>query len=106
MPEILITFATLSVSKGSAAQVFSFLTEARALRDDLSVTLVSHHSDLDAKAAGPLGIKLVGYPLGRATNLNRRSLLMLLTRMRLVAGRALKSVSLPHEFLTDEQVAL
>ena len=104
MPEILITFATLSVSKGSAAQVISFLSEARALRDDLNITLVSHHSDLDAGAARPLGVNLVGYPLGRATRLNTRSLFMLLTRMRVLAGRALETVGLPQEFVTREQV--
>jgi polysaccharide pyruvyl transferase WcaK-like protein len=105
MPDILITFATLSVSKGSAAQVISFLSEARALRDDLNITLVSHHSDLDARAARPLGVNLVGYPLGRATRLNSRSLFMLLTRLRVLAGGALEGAGLPHEFITREQVA-
>lgn len=85
-PAVLLTFATLSWQKGSAAQVASLVHELRKVRPDLRLRLLSHCPDIDVAPARRLGVEIVdpGFP-ARASR-NRRSLSLLARRVRCVAA--------------------
>ena len=55
---VLLTFATVSWQKGSAAQVQSLVAELRRTRPDLRFRLLSQCPELDGAAAKELGVEI------------------------------------------------
>jgi polysaccharide pyruvyl transferase WcaK-like protein len=87
---VLLTFATVSWQKGSAAQVASLVYELRKTRNDLRFRLLSQCPELDAEPAAILGIEVVdpGFPVQASRN--RRSVSMLRRRVACTANSRLR----------------
>lgn len=79
---VLLTFATVSWQKGSAAQVVSLVNELRRVRRDIRFTLLSHCPELDGEPARDLGIEIVGPRFSLRTTRNRRSAVIMWKRLR------------------------
>jgi len=82
---VLLTFATVSWQKGSAAQVVSLVGELRRVRTDLRFRLLSHCPELDRGPAEDLGIDVVDPGFAPDASRNRRSIGMLGKRLRCTA---------------------
>ena len=82
---VLLTFASLSWQKGSAAQVVSLVGQLRKTRPGLRFALMSMWPELDRPGASELGIEVVepGFSIG--TTRDRRSLAVLWRNLRCVA---------------------
>jgi colanic acid/amylovoran biosynthesis protein len=92
--KVLLTFATVSWQKGSAAQVTSLVHELRKTRDDLRFQLLSHCPEIDAEPARSLGIEVVGPEFPLRASRNRRSVSMLRRRIACMAtGRLHRTAS-------------
>jgi colanic acid/amylovoran biosynthesis protein WcaK/AmsJ len=102
MPTILLTFATVSWQKGSAAQVVSLVNELSKVRQDIRFTLLSHCPDLDGQPAQDLGIEIVGPMFSLQATRNQRSLLVLWKRLQctILAIRR-RTVQLPRRWKYD-----
>jgi len=83
---VLLTFATVSWQKGSAAQVASLVHELRRIRDDLRFQLLSHCPEIDAGPAGALGIDVIDPGFPPEASRNRRSVSMLRRRIACMAN--------------------
>lgn len=108
-PTVLVTFATLSWQKGSAAQVVSLVQELRAVRPDLRLRLLSHCPDIDGPPARDLGIEIADPGFPAAASRNRRSVSLLQKRLRCAAYGLIQRVTpagriLPRGPLTDAYV--
>lgn len=79
---VLLTFASLSWQKGSAAQVMSLVRGLRKVRPGLRFALLSHWPELDQVPARDLGIEVVGPDFPLRTSRNRRSLAVLFGSLR------------------------
>jgi colanic acid/amylovoran biosynthesis protein WcaK/AmsJ len=102
---VLLTFATVSWQKGSAAQVASLVQELRKTRDDLCFRLLSHCPELDAEPARALGIEVVdpGFPIEASRN--RRSVSMLRRRIACMATGRLRRMASGRGFGSREPLA-
>ena len=85
-PAVLLTFATVSWQKGSAAQVVSLVHELRRVRPELRFRLLSHWPAIDRGPARRLGIEVVDPGFPPAAGRNRRSLAMLAGRLTCAAS--------------------
>jgi len=87
---VLLTFATVSWQKGSAAQVISLVHELRRTRDDLRFRLLSHCPEIDTGPASALGIEVVGPGFPAGASRNRRSVSMLQRRIACMTNGRLR----------------
>ncbi len=83
---VLLTFATVSWQKGSAAQVVSFVEALRRVRKDLRFRLLSHCPELDEPPARDLGIEIVDPGLSPRAGRDRCSASILWKRLRCAAS--------------------
>ena len=104
-PRVLLTFATLSWQKGSAAQVVSLVGELRKLRQDIRFALLSHWPELDGGPARDLGIEIVGPTFSRRAGRDRRSIEMLWRRLRCAGLGASRRATSGHHIWPDDSVA-
>ncbi len=81
-PTILLTFATVSWQKGSAAQVESLVGELRRRRPELRFRLLSHWPELDRIPARALGVEVVDPGFAAGAFRDRRSVALLWRRLR------------------------
>ena len=79
--DVLLTFATVSWQKGSAAQVASLVHQLRTVRNDFRFLLLSHCPELDREPAARLGIDVIDPGFGPEASRNRRSVSMLYKRL-------------------------
>jgi colanic acid/amylovoran biosynthesis protein len=86
---VLLTFATVSWQKGSAAQVTSLVSELRKRRGDLSFALLSHCPERDGGPARELGIEVVGPVFPARAGRDRRSVSLLARRLASAAASGL-----------------
>src|SRR5512143_579294 len=104
-PRVLLTFATLSWQKGSAAQVVSLVNELRKLRQDIRFALLSHWPELDAGLAQDLGIDVVGPTFSRRASRDRRSIEMLWRHLRCAGSAAARRIAGRSPLCRDDSVA-
>ncbi|MEX1244598.1 MAG: polysaccharide pyruvyl transferase family protein [Thermoanaerobaculia bacterium] len=102
---MLLTFATLSWQKGSAAQVVSLVGELRKLRPDIRVALLSHWPELDGGPARELGIDVVGPAFPLRASRDRRSVEMLWRHLRCAGSGAWRRVGVGRRLWPDDSVA-
>jgi polysaccharide pyruvyl transferase WcaK-like protein/glycosyltransferase involved in cell wall biosynthesis len=103
--DVLLTFATVSWQKGSAAQVTSLVHELRKVRNDLRFRLLSHCPEFDREPANRLGIDVIDPGFDPEASRNRRSVSMLARRIRSVARNPLRRVIPIHRPRLAEPVA-
>ena len=104
-PRVLLTFATLSWQKGSAAQVVSLVNELRKFRQDIRFALLSHWPELDGGPAQDLGIDVVGPTFSRRASRDRRSIEMLWRHLRCSGSAAWRRIAARHRLCPDDSVA-
>ena len=102
---VLLTFATVSWQKGSAAQVASLVGELRKLRSDLRFLLLSHCPELDRGPAQDLGIDVVDPGFSPDASRNRRSIGMLGKRLTFTARSLLHRTGAPCRATSREPTA-
>jgi colanic acid/amylovoran biosynthesis protein len=102
---VLLTFATVSWQKGSAAQVTSLVHELRKTRDDLRFRLLSHCPEIDATPARVLGIEVVDPGFPAEAGRNRRSVSMLRRRIACMATGRLRRMASGRGFGSREPLA-
>ena len=104
-PRVLLTFATLSWQKGSAAQVVSLVGELRKFRPDARFALMSHWPQLDGGPAQELGIEVVDPAFSGRAGRDRRSVEMLWRRLRCAGSRAWRPAPGGRGLWRDDAVA-
>jgi len=105
MQKILMTFTNVSWQKGSAAQVFSFVTEMRKLDRDLEFVLLSHCYDVDIKPASDLGINLTNFHINPAESSTRRSLRIFFIQLKIILWALLKKLHIDARRLVRNPIA-
>jgi colanic acid/amylovoran biosynthesis protein WcaK/AmsJ len=105
MKKILMTFATVSWQKGSAAQVFTFVREMRRLDSEIEFTLLSHCYDVDSKPASDLGISLTNFHIDPAESSTRRSLRIFSFQLQLILWSLLNKLGINISILVNNPIA-
>jgi len=102
MRTVLLTSASVSWQKGSAAQVISLVSELRKVRQDIRFALLSHCPELDRQPARDLGIEITGPRFSLQATRNGRSVLMLWKRLRCAFSRIRhRTAQRPHRWPPD-----
>jgi len=87
---VLLTFATVSWQKGSAAQVQSLVAELRRTRPDLRFRLLSQCPELDGAAAKELGVEVVDPGFAPGSGRDRRSVSLMSRRLACIASDGMR----------------
>jgi len=87
---VLLTFATVSWQKGSAAQVESLVAELRRTRRDLTFRLLSQCPELDRGPARELGVEVVDPGFAPGSGRDRRSVSLLSRRIACIGAGGMR----------------
>ena len=87
---VLLTFATVSWQKGSAAQVESLVAELRKTRSDLRFRLLSQCPELDRGPARELGVEVVDPGFAPGAGRDRRSVSLMSRRLASIGAGGMR----------------